>query len=656
MSSGTKSNHAGARAVAGEMADRMLKDRNRDSIEAGQRVARLGLTDRQRDLGRKWSFYATLQYEDRETDWDGGRHAGELDRDAIVRSGYIPPGFYDARGSTMPLKFRRPSAPYHLVKVIVDRFTGLLFSERRHPELRAEGDPDGEDFIRALVDASRLWQQMIQARTFGGAQGTFCVGFQFLDGKPVVEVHDPRWIYPTFADRSRTKLEQIEKIHQYESDYFDQIERVWTTTQVWYRRIITTDTDTVFKPAFVGDGSDPNWEVETVVKHGLGFCPVVWGHNIPVVDEIDGEADAQGIYEMVEEIDRLLSQATFGILANLDPTLVLEGVGELQMSSIQKGSDNAIKLPTGSAKYLELAGTGSKTALEAVELLRRYALEVAQCVLDAPDKSAATATEIERRYTSMLAKADIMREQYGQRCILPLIEMMVAAARKVSAPTINQETGEIERHQLDLPARFERTGETMRRVERKLSSTITSTSIKLQWPGYFESSLGDAQTAVQAATSARAASLVDDTAAVGLIAPFFRVEDVPGMIDRLRAEVMLRARELDGQMMAGLRDISGTRDVGDDGARGLSPTHFGDVDDSIRETTPRQATPVQREVKFYKYEIDGGIVTLNEVRATKGLGPIADGELTMPQYRAKYAGLFDAAGQSGGGGPDGEED
>lgn len=47
--------------------------------------------------------------------------------------------------------------------------------------------------------------------------------------------------------------------------------------------------------------------------------------------------------------------------------------------------------------------------------------------------------------------------------------------------------------------------------------------------------------------------------------------------------------------------------------------------------------------KFYQYEIEGGLVTINEVRRSKNLPDIPDGDLTLPEYRAKHPEAFEAS-------------
>lgn len=275
------------------------------------KLARLGLSPRQQELNRLWAYYRCASYEARRCDWDGKERLDPVEHEAVARAGYIPPGFYSAQN--LPLKFRKPTAPYNLVKVVVDRFTGLLFSERRHPQVRIDGDADTEGTAQAIVEAARLWPSMIQARTYGGATGSVAVGFQFLEGRPIMEVHDPRWVMPKFADRASLDLDSIDKRFMYPAEERDPQTGAWVQVWYWYRRLIDRERDVLWKPILVGDGAEPAWDnpdlVEANVEHGFGFCPVRWIQNVPCADDVDGDSDCVGIYEMVEAIDALIAQA-----------------------------------------------------------------------------------------------------------------------------------------------------------------------------------------------------------------------------------------------------------------------------------------------------------------------------------------------------------
>lgn len=509
----------------------MVSALNQSVMSDMEKISRLGMTPRQQMLNHLWSWYRCSAYEARKIDWDGKEAVDKIDAEAIATAGFIPPGFYDA-GATFPLRFRKPTAPYNLIRVIVDRFTGLLFSEHNHPNFRVAGDPDTEDFVTALADASRMWQTAILARTIGGAIGSVAVGFQFVDGVPAIEVHDPRWCNPKFKDNFTNKLEALEIRYMRPEEV--QIGSQWEEVNFWHRRIITEKEDIIFEPAPVGDGTEPKWQIKTRAVHNFGFCPVVWVQNLPVLDDIDGDPDCHGIYEMVESIDSLLSQSYRGVIYNCDPTPVV--VEDLDIGEIRKGSDNAIKVTKGGDFfYAELKGDGSKTARDFARELRDYALEVAQCVLDSSDKNTSqnntTATEIEKRYSAMLAKADRLREQYGQKCFLPLMELMMQATRSLYEPRVGEDGQTIVRQYLKLPPKvtYLSNGETLRE-ERKMGVGGIMT---MQWPPYFKPSIADIEASVRAASSALNAKLIDKEHAVKFVATYFDIEDVGELLQRL---------------------------------------------------------------------------------------------------------------------------
>lgn len=497
-------------------------------VSENNRIGRLGLSPRQQQMNWLWSHYMCAQYDDRSIDWDGSEHLTHLEKVAISSGRSMDPGFYDANNQAAPLKFRRPTAPYQLCKVIVDRFTSLLFSEKRHPRLSIQGDPQSEDFIEAIGESGRLWATMMAARAYGGATGSVAVGFQFIDGRPYFEVHDSRWVFPHFSNRSTLELSAIEKRYVFFQEIYSEEDERYIEVPFWYRRVIDTETDVIFKPEPVGRGDEPDWTIDKMVKHKFGFCPVVWIQNLPVIGDIDGLPDCHGTYEMMEQIDALNSQAQRGVIANCDPTLVISSEGE--MDSVSTGSDKAIHIPGGSVSYLELQGAGAKAARETAKDYRSMILEVCQCFLEGDQSgSAMTATEVDRRYSSMLAKADILREQYGERGVKPLMRKVLAAVKKMAGGS--EVDGVIMRTTLNLPPKVLDDGSI---VKRQLGAGPYT--ISLSWPRYFEPSLVDIGAAVTAAAGAKAAALVDDEHASKFVAEYFSVDDLPKMLEKIKAK------------------------------------------------------------------------------------------------------------------------
>jgi hypothetical protein len=501
-----------------------------------------GLSPRQQRLNAAWAVYRCEGYSSCRVDWDGGQAISQIESEAVRSGAFIPPGFYDA-GALLPLRYRRPSAPYALGRVIVDRFTSLLFSDQRHPRVHVEDDEQTDDFVGALIEGSRFWAAWMQARMMGGAQGTACVGFQFVNGKPVLEVHDPRWCIPTFRDRHTWELSRLEILYQYPREVLDHESGLVREVPFWYRRLIDAQRDVVFRSIPVEQGL-PVWEVESEVQHGLGECPAVWVQNTPVLDDIDGDPDCHGAFEMIHAIDMLLAQAQTGTIANADPTLVISTNADLP-PDLAKGSRAPIKLPSdGRAEYLELEGVGAKSASELADLYRRRVLEVTSCVLeDGTGTAARTATEIERAHAAMFARADMLREQYTERGIKPLLHKMLRAARLVSEarPT---EDGGVVRGEVLLAPKLIRDA-AGRVIEKRRREPGTGEILRVAWPRYTEPTLEEAKLAVETAVMALSGKIVDDTAAVALVAPYFAEEDSKGLLDRVRGAETARTLALD---------------------------------------------------------------------------------------------------------------
>jgi hypothetical protein len=321
------------------------------------------LSPRQRELDRLWRYYRCTNYEGRKYDWDGRENLDHLEHESFAMQGTTPPGYYDAGGATTPLKFRKPTAPYYLGRVIPDRFTGMLFGRKRRPRVTVD-DPKTEDWLLGFAQATRFWSQWIKARTFGGGMGTTCVGFAFRKGRPSVEVHDPRWCFPEFSDRATHELRKLEKRYQY-PDEVKNGDGEWETKWFWYRRVIDAETDTVWPRVPVEGNQEPVWTQypSNKVTHGFGEVPAVWIQNQPVDDDIDGDPDCHGIYEQIEEIDALWSQAGRGTKANCfgcETQFVTEH-GVRSFDQFRHGDEVVVLTHEGTWKRAKVLSYGNQT-------------------------------------------------------------------------------------------------------------------------------------------------------------------------------------------------------------------------------------------------------------------------------------------------------
>jgi len=241
---------------------------------------------------------------------------------------------------------------------------------------------------------------------------------------------------------------------------------------------------------------------------------------------------------------------------------------------------------------MEMSGGGIMQAREQVTLYKAAVLEVVQCVLEQDNNGQErTATEVERSYAAMLAKADMLREQFGEMGVKRLLNMVITAAARLMKP--RAEGGQIVRGALTLPKKSTVTNGKTVLSDYKLGPGPYQAG--LTWPPYFEPSINDANTAVQAASAAKAAGLVDNLHAARFVGHFFQVEDVGGMVDELSK--------------AGRADQDNLEDMA---LKGVPSEH----DD---EATPpeQEMVPVSQDAKDPEQALNGAqVASLQEIVAS----------------------------------------
>lgn len=504
-------------------------------------------TKAQRRMAYFWRFYRCESYSDRQYDWDGYAIQESDEVSDIARANAVPPGFYEATGATEPLKLRKPSTPYYITRAIVSKFTGLLFSAKRHPKVVCD-DPDTEAWLEAFIEQTRLWAHAVRMRNMGGGMGAVGLGFKFVAGKPYIEVHDARTSLPDWEDRVAGVLRALDKRTQYsvkvEEEEIQGGKRVRVEKEKWFwaRRLISKTKDQIWQKVPVNeDGTEPDWDSYQCesVDHNFGFCPVVWIVNDPVDEGTEGDPDCFGAFELIEDIDVLLSQASRGVKASCDPTLVVSSEAEFQ--DLRVGSNNALQVERGgTASYLELDGTSSKAARELADDLEERVLTIVRCYLDRNEGGPAkTALEVEHIYSAMTERADVFREQYGERGIKTLLSMVLQVARTFQTPLpgIDPVSGlpSVNVKKIILPKkRVQLADGTWVYQERSVG---TGENIHLRWPDYFTPSLASINQAVQAAGNAYATfRVVDQRNAVEFLSPYLGIENVSAALEAIQAE------------------------------------------------------------------------------------------------------------------------
>jgi len=487
---------------------------------AGARSLLVG--DRFLELEKRHSYYSCKQHDRKFWDFDG----------RPINPRTMQPLLGAEQAWWVPLRMRRPSTPVRLGKVIVDSFTNLLFGENRFPHISVDGDTQTEDWIQTACTVGKLPVKMIQARNLGGASGTVGMSWCFREGKPHFEVHDAKNLFVhRWTDRLELIPEEVSEVYLHAKTKWDGrgFNKIW----YWFRRSWTPTADLVFKEVPYDRAKEPEWAVdeEKSTYHQDGLCHLHWIQNLPS-EEIDGLPDYDGLYENFDQVDLLMSVITRGAILNLDPTLKLKmDRDEFSRLGIKKGSDNALVVgKDGDADYLELGGQSITAGTELVKELRRYIFETAQCVVPDPHEVAAqgvSSVAIKAMFAPMLAKADILREQYGT-AMERILRDMDAVARDKTQQTMTQmvmveqvdpltglpEMVEVEQQvqfTIDLPPKVDSRPIvdplTQQNTEEENTTLVPRVQgpggeVSLKWPPYFPPTPQDQSQLVQALTTA----------------------------------------------------------------------------------------------------------------------------------------------------------
>ena len=534
---------------------------------AGLRIDLVAQDERFRKLDKLDAYAKATQYNARQYNWDGHLLA-RLEGDADIDMGIY-----------IPMKRRRPSARVDLPKLITKRLTAMVFSEERWPELSVDGDPDAEDYLKALANVCNMQVKMQEARDYGGACGTACMSFSFVDGAPRVAVHRAKHMKVLrWADRDELVIGAVLKVYRYERQVWDQGKP--KLAAFYFARYWDEQREIVWDPIPESEARNGAWHRSVksyTVVHGYGECPVYWAQNVPDSENEDGASDFEGSLELFDAVNSLVSSTFKGTVGNVDPTLIIKDDPGQNPGVVRKGSDNAIFSKNG-AEYLELKGDAVKAANELAAKLIQYSLDVAGVVLGDPEKlsgAAQSAAALRILYLPMINSADILRTQYGKVLLVRLLVGMLRACKKIVQTPEGpiQITADGRRIQekpvVVLPLKIETTKGTDGNpsVSKKVRNPGDLEFVSLRCPPYFKSTAQDTTQAVDAATKAQG-KVISDRTAVKFTAGEFGVTDVEQELVDIEAERAVRMQEQIDQNTAingGLDNPGGGRDVrGDD--------------------------------------------------------------------------------------------
>lgn len=487
------------------------------------------------------------------------------------------PSFWDA---TVPLHERAPAVCVGVAEAAGGRLAAMVFGQRVFPNLRvADGEievalSDVErdqlsQLVTRLAKVADLRLCALSALIDGLSVGTVVVHASVVRGRPTLTLLPAKWCTPEFD--SNDDLRSVEIRYRFDAPDSRSVASTW-----WYRRVIDAERDVTYRPMPVRvDGRDPVWVEETVVDHGLGFCPVDWHRNRPETTDngIDGTPLFAGLEAEIEGLDMAFSQRHRNGRYNGEPQMVVVGadterpLGDTgrtaqpipegkasffssikdaagrwftsggSASATKKAPNKIWRIPEGgSATLLESTGAGANILAADIEGLRRAILEARGIVIVSPETVGANASAALMReiYAPMIAVADTYRDEYGAwltRIVSMLLRVCwVAAARPGSLVLLRGLAAA-----LPLLSRFE--------IAPEGGREWLGLPLDLKWGPYFPPMPSDiAQTVSAASLAAGGAQVLSHRSAVAMVAAVADIDDVDA---ELRAITGTQAEDKD---------------------------------------------------------------------------------------------------------------
>lgn len=374
----------------------------------------------------------------------------------------IPNAFYDeaqpGSNDPIPLKDRRPSAQYHLPRMVARWCARKLFAGRHVPRI-VHPDKAVMKKIMKMAKKAHLFETMMNAATLGSV-GSVAVTFR-VDKKDKGEtaidltVWRAKYCQPKFNDNG--DLDELRLAYStsgaqmlslgFTNDVLGR--EIDATDKYWFIRDYTRQHEITYIPiqrdewnpveGAQREGVFLSPSMDDLVEHGLGFVPGHWFKNLSGGCAPDGACTWEDAIPNSIEIDYTMSQIGRGVRYNCSPQPVIKGEILNNDGGVTRGPTHYIHLAGdrkdaegnvlggGTAMLLEMNGAGIKASLEYVKELHNMALEQISAARKDPEKMkgplSGRAMEFLDEDSHDLAME--LRTSYGEHGLLPLLKKIL---------------------------------------------------------------------------------------------------------------------------------------------------------------------------------------------------------------------------------------
>lgn len=257
--------------------------------------------------------------------------------------------FFASGDNAPPVHERAPCITYGIVKNAIADLTDFIMGEGRYPQVSGGSSEDDEEIDDdwglnedesvtlekwvngPLTKAARLKAIFPDSIGMAMAGGAVAVLACVRNGIPTLVAMPAKWCTPEF-DPVTDRVSKLTVFYPYLIDWQDPNTGKWEAKCRLYKRVIDDVSDTVYLPADGReDGLQPAWKPDErqTVRHGLGFCPVIWyafDRPTPTAEHFDGQPIHHTLHNEVHAINMGMSQRHRAALYSGDPQLWETGV------------------------------------------------------------------------------------------------------------------------------------------------------------------------------------------------------------------------------------------------------------------------------------------------------------------------------------------
>jgi hypothetical protein len=512
-----------------------------EAVDRHMKVLNLHKTSRYRVLRHHMSFYQGSQHDHLARRWDGGY------RDPGV--GYLherlrPQGFVPVQ--SIPYGIRKPDTGIPLARQITNRFTEILLGQGRQPAIYVPADLKTARYLSAVFREALMWDVLTEARDIAGSCGSAAIVPAVIDGVPTAEVLHPSDLHVMeWKDAAGWVPEAVVEqrlIDKLVPDDDGKLE----TRKFWRTRKWDETHSTIYKD--VPEKHDGIIPVDDEVEHHAGRCPVIWHQNTRSTKSPDGMPDCDGVWHLLDQLDRLVSQTTRASRANADPTLHIKESERYARrgKTVKKGSVITTS-SEGDAKYLEIAGTSIRTGMDLIEIIKQEILQTAECIVVDPTTAGSykSGEALQLLWRSMEAKANRLRVTI-ESSMKTLCRVWISMGKELGVANLEDENpGEgillpPYIHQPDTPELPDEMDENDAEIEPQ--EVGTGAHVVFRWPPYWSPTpkqINDLGLAMQAA---RTSGVLSTESRIGIMANYVGL-DPQEEEQRIRLEMLELAKK-----------------------------------------------------------------------------------------------------------------